>query len=579
MSAVLISASCKNDPPSESGSSSFVSAVTPSSGITPSPTPTATPTPSPTPSPTPEPTPTPTPTPLPFNPHAVDETDPDKFGMRTDIMVDGTIVSEYSREDKISFGPGSSYTEVKGVITFRGNNYRDTSGVYGSLNIVNKGFADEALWRQRTTSIPSMAGSGYWSGCGWTGQPLITEWSKEVRSHMNLYDWAKEQKTLVEVIYATEDGNIYFYELETGKATRDPMSLPYTFKGSGSLDPRGYPIMYVGGGDRNASYSSPRFYIINLLTNTVMYEFGNDDPFARRGWYAFDGGTLVDVETDTFICPGENGIIYFMHLGTQYDEAAGTLSISPSNIVKWRYTGSRSVVNSKYWLGFESSVIAYEGYLFIPDNGGHMMCLDINTLKLVWVQDVLDDTNCTGVLEIEDGKPYIYMSTSFHAGWRASVDSTAPIPVWKINAETGEIVWRTDYTCYTTDGNSGGAQGSLAAGKGSLKDIVYIPMGRTPGRWEGILVALNKRTGEKVWELKFEDYMWSSPVLVYDEKTGAGYVIQGDSHGRLCFIDGLTGEVLDVFQTDGNIEATPAVYNNILVVGTRGCSIYALRIE
>ena len=66
------------------------------------------------------------------------------------------------------------------------------------------------------------------------------------------------------------------------------------------------------------------------------------------------------------------------------------------------------------------------------------------------------------------------MSTSFHADWRADGDGTAPIPVWKIDAETGEIVWHTDYDCYTVSGNSGGAQGSLAAGKGSLEDIVYI---------------------------------------------------------------------------------------------------------
>lgn len=89
--------------------------------------------------------------------------------------------------------------------------------------------------------------------------------------------------------------------------------------------------------------------------------------------------------------------------------------------------------------------------------------------------------------------------------WRQS-------PVWKIDAETGEIVWRTDYDCYTVSGNSGGAQGSLAAGKGTLEDIVYIPLGRTPDRWDGLLVALNKKTGEQVWALELENYIWSSPL-------------------------------------------------------------------
>ena len=531
-----------------------------------------------TPEPTPTEAPTPTPTPV-FSPHAVEETEPEKYGMKTDIMVNGEIVTEYSRTDKITFEEGEKYTDVKGVITFRGNNYRNTSGVYGTLNIVQKKFSDEPLWKQTTGSMQTMAGDGYWSGCGWTGQPLITEWPKSTRAIMAMYDWAKEQETLVEVIYATQDGRIYFYELETGKPTRDPIDCGFTFKGAGALDPRGIPLMYVGGGDRNPSYASPRVFVISLVTNEILYEFGHDDPFAMRSWCAFDSSALVDAETDTLIYPGENGVCYFVRLGTQYDEAAGTLTINPSDVVEWRYSGSRSSVGNKFWLGIEGSPIAYQGYLFFPDNGGYMMCLDINTLELVWVQDVLDDTNCTGVLEVENGKPYIYMSTSFHADWRADGDGMAPIPVWKIDAETGEIVWRIDYDCYTVSGNSGGAQGSLAAGKGTLEDIVYIPLGRTPDRWDGLLVALNKKTGKQVWALRLENYIWSSPALVYDAETGAGYVIQGDSEGNLFFIDGLTGEILNTFEMDGNIEATPAVYNDILVLGTRNCSIYAVRIE
>ena len=129
---------------------------------------------------------------------------------------------------------------------------------------------------------------------------------------MAMYDWAKEQETLVEVIYATQDGRIYFYELETGKPTRDPIDCGFTFKGAGALDPRGIPLMYVGGGDRNPSYASPRVFVISLVTNEILYEFGHDDPFAMRSWCAFDSSALVDAETDTLIYPGENGVCYFV---------------------------------------------------------------------------------------------------------------------------------------------------------------------------------------------------------------------------------------------------------------------------
>ena len=41
------------------------------------------------------------------------------------------------------------------------------------------------------------------------------------------------------------------------------------------------------------------------------------------------------------------------------------------------------------------------------------MCLDLNSMELIWVQDILDDSNSTPVLSIEDGHLYLYVSTSF----------------------------------------------------------------------------------------------------------------------------------------------------------------------
>ena len=86
----------------------------------------------------------------------------------------------------------------------------------------------------------------------------------------------------------------------------------------------------------------------------------------------------------------------------------------------------------------EDSAAVYKGYVFMADNGGNLMCLNLNTLELVWVQDTLDDSNSTPVLEIENGHLYLYVSTSFRLGWRSN--DSATIPIWKIDAETGEII-------------------------------------------------------------------------------------------------------------------------------------------
>lgn len=534
-------------------------------------------TPTPIPTPTLEPTPTPVPT---FNPSPVAGTMPSDFGLEEAIEDNGTVVDAYTRPEPIDFLEGDKYTELEGVITFRGNNFRD-SAAYGTVTWT--GQASEP-WTFSVGSMAKKSGSGSWTGCGWTGQPLIVKWPEETKRIMNLYDSAKNDPELVEVIYATMDGHIYFLDLYTGEKTRDPINVGYPFKGAGALDPRGYPLMYVGSGDDSTAGDS-RAFIINLIDGTILYEFGVEDGFALRDLSYFDSSALVDAETDTLIYPGESGILYTIKLNTQYDPNAGTISINPQT-VKWRYKGARSLSTDTvdgsqgWWLGIEDSAIIWREHAIFTDNGGHMICLNLNTMKAVWVQDTLDDTNCTPVLSLEglDNHPYVYTSTSFHPNWRASENSTAPIPIWKIDAVTGQIVAQNDtYHCQTIatpNQVSGGVQGTLALGKNDLEGLVFVPVAMTEGT-RGKLVALNTSDMSVKWECDFAGYPWSSPVAVYDD-SGKGYLVQCNKTGYIHLIDGQTGEIISEMSLGSNVEASPAVYNNMVVVGTRGGLIYGM---
>lgn len=522
----------------------------------------------PTPTPTPEPTPTPVGLPD-FKPHSVDGTEPERLISSTAIMVDGEVVEEYESDYEINFDLPERYTELEGIVTFRGDNFR-SGAAYGTAAVSSKTLTK--AWSKSTSGLSDSDGT-YWSGSGWTGQPLIVKWPEATRKNISaMYDWAREKEGLVEVIYATLDGHVYFYELTSGEYTREPLNLGFNYKGAGALDPRGYPILYVGSGVDSVNGRS-RVKVVNLIDNSVMFEFGHNETFANRGWHMFDSSPLVSAETDQLIYPGENGILYIIHLNTKYNEQTGELSVDPDNIVKWKYNGVRS--GSRYWLGVESSVAIINNYIFLADNGGNLMCLDLNTLKLVWVQDVLDDTNCSPVVDVEDGHPYIYISTSFHYGWRSY--STAEIPIFKIDAETGEIVWRTDYTCYTVQDLSGGVQGTIAVGKNKLSDMIFVPVARTPGASSGTLAALKKDTGEVVWEKETSMYSWSSPVDFYDAD-GNGYLLYCNSGFNMFLIDGKTGEQLDYMNLGGNIEASPAMYGNYAVVGTRAMRTYCIQV-
>lgn len=534
------------------------------------PAPTPTPTAAPTPTPTPEPTPTPVGLPD-FEPHAVEGTEPENLIKSTAIMVDGEVVEEYENQYDILFDLPERYAQIDGVVTFRGDNFR-SGAAYGTANVSSKSLS--VVWKNTTGGLADSDGFN-WTGSGWTGQALVAKWPEATRKNMTaMYDWAREKKDLVEVIHATLDGYVHFYELSTGEKTRDALFLGFNFKGAGALDPRGYPILYVGAGVDSSAKGSARALVVNLLDNSIMFEFGKNDGFADRGWYMFDSSPLVSADTDQLIYPGESGILYIIHLNTKYDEANGTLSVDPDNIVKWKYKGTRT--GSKYWLGVESSAAIINHYAFLADNGGNLMCLDLNTLKLVWVQDILDDTNCSPVVSIEDGHPYIYISTSFHMGWRSSYK--AEIPIFKIDAETGEIVWKTSYECYTVSDLSGGVQGTIAVGKNKLSDMIFVPVARTPGAGSGTLVALRKDTGEKVWERETSVYSWSSPVDFYD-KDGNGYLAYCNTGFNLYLIDGKTGDVLDQMNLGGNIEASPVVYNSYIVVGTRANRTYCVEVK
>ena len=77
------------------------------------------------------------------------------------------------------------------------------------------------------------------------------------------------------------------------------------------------------------------------------------------------------------------------------------------------------------------------------------------------------------------------------------------------------------------------------------------------------------------------DSCYSSPVAVYNEN-GKGWIIQATSDGVLMLLDGLTGETINTLQLNGTIEASPAVYQNMLVIGTTGKGtsfLYGVKID
>ena len=342
------------------------------------------------------------------------------------------------------------------------------------------------------------------------------------------------------------------------------------------------------------------FRIYNLITGEEMYKLGapQKDPVAYRSWQAYDASPLIDAATDTLIEPGENGVLYTIKLNTVYDETAGTLTMDPKPMVKYTYDSARNASSDIY--GMENSAAAWRNYLFFTDNIGMLQCVDLNTMKLIYANDLENDSDVSMVLEEDIGKQgfYLYSGCEYDDMVADSKETTGTCYARKIDGLTGEILWTVPFTVFTqTDSDTGVDGGILASpivGKpGTAIDglVIYTVSSliKDDGSKTAMMVAIDKETGTVAWQLDLENSGWtpSSPVPVYTAD-GQCYIVQCLFKGviKLIKADAAGGTVVDSVDirelkgTDepNSFEATPAVFGNMIVVGSRSGHFFYIEI-
>ena len=82
-------------------------------------------------------------------------------------------------------------------------------------------------------------------------------------------------------------------------------------------------------------------------------------------------------------------------------------------------------------------------------------------------------------------------------------------------------------------------------------------------------MALEKENGRISWVRGLNDRSESSPVAVYD-RDGNGWIIQCAQDGNIYLAEGLTGAATGSMKLEAEIIASPAVYNDTMVIGTTG---------
>ena len=521
------------------------------------------------------------------------ENNPSARGLTQNVINGAVIVTDYQRENEIFMGDPLEYSNVAGITTYRGNNFRNTASfgyIYPNGDSVD---TLTQVWEYNNTYSRLASSQTFeWEGFQLTGQPLVVRWDPQVQASMNLYSDKVSKADLTEVICACLDGYVYFLDIDDGSMTRDPIYVGASVKGTPAVDPRGYPLLYVGQADDNGD-DGFGMYIYSLVDGTQLYFYDvMDDGAYRMNWGAFDSSPIVDIDSDTLIWPCENGIIYTFTLGTQYTFGGASVMVNP---VCTGYKYIFSDTQGRY-LGVESSIAVYGNLGYFIDNNSNLICLDLNTFSMQWVFRTSDDSDISPVLAEENGIPYLYIGTEVdYQGGQGSYSGAAY--TYKLNALTGAEVWQTSQPCYTYNGQTsdtdqvGGCVGNPIVGKNSISNLVIFSYSCTNDLVSGNrLVAYNRDTGNEVWHYDMNIYTYSSPVDCYDQE-GNAYILIGDSLGQIHLVNGQTGERITYIQTNQYLgtsdetsngvefQASPVVFNDMMIISTTSGSVFGIRID
>ncbi|MHC1787007.1 MAG: PQQ-binding-like beta-propeller repeat protein [Christensenellales bacterium] len=534
------------------------------------------------PAPTPAPTlpPEPTTSPLPLMMVAADEKQTAAAMKITDTVYQkGKKLKALTRTEPLRMpAPGAQrglYVNYDGgVFTFRNDSFR-ANAAFGMAEMPLKQLS--VLWQAPLGSLRTADGT--LSGLGWTGQPAIVKWAKDLRPMMNLAPEKKEVTALKEVIVAAQDGKVYFFDLNDGAATRQPINVGYPLRGSVAVDTAGQPLIAFGqAASKMPGKTGPiGYYFYSLIDQKELY-FLNGRQTKTQSQYstngAFDGSGLFDHTTSSLVIAGENGLLYTLALNTKFDYLdTKTLSVSPE-ITYLKSKGQQDNMT----VTMEASVAMYGQYAYTADRQGLLRCVDTDTMTTAWAFDAGDNTDATPALGFDaDGSLGLYTGTTVFTRSKKAGNAL----IRRLDALTGAEVWQVAVPASYDQSERGGVKASPVVGEKGISDLVIFTVNATGEGETATILALDRATGAEVWRHELDNRSISSPVAVYTP-SGEAFLIQADEKGILTLLEGRTGTLLHTLDLGGGIEASPAVYNDVLVIGTNTkdkAFLYGIRLE
>lgn len=444
---------------------------------------------------------------------------------------------------------------VDGLTMFRGN---PTRTFFGTGPVATT--APERMWRypDRAMSGASPVGNQpkTWSGTGWTGQPLVYE----------------RQDGITELIFGAYDKHIHFLNAETAERLRPSFDMGDIIKGTVTLDPDGYPLLYAGSRD-------PRFRIVALDGDEVR-EVWSLHAKAVEGMWNDDWDSNPVVIDDMLYVGGENSWWFAIKLNRAYD-AEGKVTVDPEIVYQMPAWTDELFDLLGRQHSVENSTAVFEDKAYFATSGGRVVGVDISDVENgnaevffdFWMGDDIDSTITI------DAEGYLYVIA--HADHEKTNNTAArrvrevgqlvkldtSVPVGDPLTSLSPIVWQVEIPA--ARGQDTGVWATPALHPSGL---LFVPTD------SGNLLAVDTTSGIVVWEDDVGVNAWSSPAIVDN-----ALIIAVD-----CFTQtpglrayDLTDPLnpIEMWQqpigTSGCIESTPAVWDGNIFVGSRDGFMYA----
>ncbi|MBT8207261.1 MAG: hypothetical protein KJO18_03215, partial [Acidimicrobiia bacterium] len=274
------------------------------------------------------------------------------------------------------FGP---WGEVVGLTMFRGNPSRTYYGE-GPVPV-----APEVSWRFPDSAMCGESSVGgqpkIWCGTGWTGQPVVWE----------------RPDGVTEVMFGAYDKNLHFLDAATGRRTRPDFPMGDIIKGSITLDPDGYPLLYAGSRD-------PRFRILSLEGDEVR-ELWTLDASSVAGMWNNDWDSNPVVVDDVLYVGGENSWFFAIKLNRSYN-ADGTVNIDPAVVFSMPAFTDALVAQVGRQQSIESSVAVFNGVAYFTNSAGRIVGVDVSDVTAGNAEVIFDfwagdDIDATLVIDAE----------------------------------------------------------------------------------------------------------------------------------------------------------------------------------